>query len=131
MSSALSQVAEVVLATAVPPAASISLTTEAASAPVRRPVSLTTTLRSLAREQQRVLPADAATGPGHDGHLAVESTHVSAHLGSLRWTTPTIGQRNRPSCAEGGVGGRMTSEVIDRERRAPQHRSYRQPRRTT
>ena len=76
MSPAQSHVAEVVLASAVPPAASISFDDGGSVGPGAQPGVVDDDLRSFAGEQQRVLPADTATGPGHDGHLAVESTHV-------------------------------------------------------
>ena len=95
MSAAPSHVAEVVSATACPPAATISSTTPAASAPVRNPTSFTTTDAPFGREELGVLAPDAAARAGDDRDLPVQtSAHGAGGYGSApgartRLTTDT------------------------------------------
>ena len=85
------------LATAFPPAATISSTTCWAgrwSAP--SPLGLAAEVvhddrRALGREQQRLGPADAAPGAGDDRDLAVELTHGPPSERNLTWPSDPTG----------------------------------------
>src|SRR6478735_2087836 len=118
--SAPSQVADVVLATAMPPASVISAATDEASAPVRQPMSLTTTLapsaanrRACSRPIPPPAPVTMATlpsslpmvpprsGPPRTGDQHTTTGLAPPHGGARRWCGAA-----EAAAANGSVPGR-------------------------
>ena len=87
------------------------------------PRSLTTTLRSRAREGERVLAADAAAGAGHDRNLALERRHCGMIVrpNGLRGRTDPDLDLRRGRVARGR--SRPTSGRRARPRRSSRGRS--------